>query len=285
MGVSKNVWFGKGWKFAAPYNVLVDPFTLQQTQVTAVRGSGRRPGCSAWAQAPVPRFLARRLGALLLVVWVVEIATFLMVRVMPGDPARQVLGPHASAQAVAALRHQLGLDQPLLSQYVHYTAHVLRLDFGTSFYTHLPVSTELELAGRRRARADRAGRRDHPRARDRRRADRRRAHRTTAATRSSSGCSCLFTGVLGSVPGYVMATVLALAVRGHLEAVPGRRQLAGRRRRAAGAVDRAAAVGAARADRARRDARRPRAELRAQRSQQAARARSRSTAATCCPTC
>jgi hypothetical protein len=32
MGVSKNVWFGKGWKFLAPYNVLVDPFTLQQTK-------------------------------------------------------------------------------------------------------------------------------------------------------------------------------------------------------------------------------------------------------------
>ena len=49
--------------------------------------------------------------------WVVEIATFLMVRVMPGDPARQVLGPRASDQAVAGLRHQLGLDAPLLTQY------------------------------------------------------------------------------------------------------------------------------------------------------------------------
>jgi peptide/nickel transport system permease protein len=74
---------------------------------------------------------------------VVEIATFLMVRVMPGDPARQVLGPHASAQAVASLRHQLGLDQPFLQQYFHYTAHVLQFSFGTSFYTHLSVSSEL----------------------------------------------------------------------------------------------------------------------------------------------
>src|SRR5262249_18731204 len=39
--------------------------------------------------------------------------------------------------------HQLGLDQPLLQQYLHYTGNVLRGDFGTSFYTHLPVSTEL----------------------------------------------------------------------------------------------------------------------------------------------
>jgi peptide/nickel transport system permease protein len=79
----------------------------------------------------------------LLVIWVVEIATFLMVRVMPGDPARQVLGPHASAQAVATLRHQLGLDQPLLQQYITYTKNVLHFDFGTSFYTHLSVSSEL----------------------------------------------------------------------------------------------------------------------------------------------
>src|SRR5438445_7061357 len=74
----------------------------------AVTQSRIRPptALAAWAEAPLPRFLVKRLGSLLLVVWVVEIATFLMVRVMPGDPARQVLGPHASAQAVASLRDQ-----------------------------------------------------------------------------------------------------------------------------------------------------------------------------------
>ena len=176
-----------------------------------MRQSGLRP--PAWlataAGAPLPRFLARRLGSLLLVIWVVEIATFLMVRVMPGDPARQVLGPHASTQAVASLRHQLGLDQPLLQQYFHYTAQVLRLDFGTSFYTHLPVSTELgsrvgaelELIGVAVAiilfvgigggmiigalTAD--GRHPH-----------------------LERLFVLCTGIVGSVPGYVAATLLAL---------------------------------------------------------------------------
>lgn len=110
-----------------------------------MNGSGPRllARLRGWAEAPAVRFLARRFGSLLLVVWAVEIATFLMVRVMPGDPARQVLGPHASAQAVASLRHQLGLDQPFLSQYFHYTAHAVHLDFGSSFYTHLTVSSEL----------------------------------------------------------------------------------------------------------------------------------------------
>jgi len=172
----------------------------------AARTTARLRG---WAQAPGLRFLGRRLGALLLVVWVVEIATFLMVRLIPGDPARQVLGPHASEQAVQALRHQLGLDQPLIQQYFHYTANVLRGDFGTSFYTHLPVSSELstrigaelELIGLAVAiilvlglgggvivgALTRQGR--HP---------------------FLERMFVLCTGIVGSVPGYVAATLLAL---------------------------------------------------------------------------
>ena len=173
--------------------------------VVSAHGSRRRwlPDSSAL------RFLGRRLGSLLIVLWVVEIATFLMVRVMPGDPARQVLGPHASDQAVAKLRAQLGLDQPLLHQYIHYTGQVLRLDFGTSFYTHLPVWTELrsrlgaelELIGVAVALILVFGitvgvlvgaatrERRHP---------------------AIERIFVMVTGVIGSVPGYVFATVLAL---------------------------------------------------------------------------
>jgi peptide/nickel transport system permease protein len=162
-----------------------------------------------WLQSPALRFLARRLGALLLVIWVVEIATFLMVRVMPGDPARQVLGTHASARTVALLRHQLGLDQPLLSQYFHYTAHALRLDFGSSFYTHLPVSSELssrvgaelELIGVAVAiilvlgigGGLLVGALTHD-----------------GKHRFLERAFVTFTGIIGSIPGYVVATVLAL---------------------------------------------------------------------------
>jgi peptide/nickel transport system permease protein len=164
---------------------------------------------SAFSEVPALRFLLRRLGSLVIVLWVVEIATFLMVRLMPGDPARQVLGPHASDQAVQTLRHQLGLDQPLLSQYFHYTGQVLRGNFGTSFYSHLPVSTELssrvgaelELIGTAVAlilvlgigsgllvgALTRDGR--HP---------------------LVERIFVLVTGIVGSVPGYVAATLLAL---------------------------------------------------------------------------
>jgi peptide/nickel transport system permease protein len=88
-------------------------------------------------------FVGRRLAALVLVAWIVEVATFLMVRLIPGDPAREVLGPRASAAAITGLRRQLGLDQPILPQYIRYTTNALRGNFGTSFYTRLPVSQEL----------------------------------------------------------------------------------------------------------------------------------------------
>jgi peptide/nickel transport system permease protein len=157
----------------------------------------------------VARFLVRRLASLLVVVWVVEVATFLMIRVMPGDPAREVLGAHASAQAVAVLRHQLGLDQPVLRQYFQYTAHAIRLDFGTSFYTHLPVSSELssrigaelELIGVAVAIILVLGV----------------GGGLVVGALTHEGRHRLvergfvtFTGILGSIPGYVMATVLAL---------------------------------------------------------------------------
>ncbi|MBS1890700.1 MAG: ABC transporter permease [Actinobacteria bacterium] len=92
---------------------------------------------------PYLRFLLRRLGAFLLVVWVVEIATFLIVRLIPGDPARLVLGAKASDASVEALRTELGLNESILSQYWHYTLGAVHLDFGESFTSHVPVSTEL----------------------------------------------------------------------------------------------------------------------------------------------
>ena len=116
------------------------------TSALDVRGSKDAPAAAAGrgrSAPPLLRFIARRLAALVLVAWIVEVATFLMVRLIPGDPAREVLGPRASPAAITGLRRQLGLDQPIVSQYFRYTAHALRLDFGTSFYTRLPVSQEL----------------------------------------------------------------------------------------------------------------------------------------------
>lgn len=72
------------------------------------------------------------IGALVLV--------FLLMRVLPGDPAAAMLGTNATAQAVEDLRAQLGLDKPLPQQFVDYVWGLVRLDLGRSLAVRAPVS-------------------------------------------------------------------------------------------------------------------------------------------------
>ena len=71
----------------------------------------------------------------------VAIVTFLLLRLIPGDPARAVLGVHASPQQVAQLRHQLGLDQPVYRQLWSFLAGLAHGSTGTSIYYKVPVSS------------------------------------------------------------------------------------------------------------------------------------------------
>lgn len=89
------------------------------------------------------RFLARRLVFGVFVLWGVTIVTFFLARVAPGDPARLIAGPHANAEALANIRVEYGLDQPLVAQYVHYLADLLHGNLGISFITRRPVLTDL----------------------------------------------------------------------------------------------------------------------------------------------
>src|SRR5258708_39763616 len=68
---------------------------------------------------------------------------FFFVRVAPGDPALVILGDSATQEALAALRQQLGLDRPLISQYVDFLAQVLGGDLGRSLVTNRPIWTEV----------------------------------------------------------------------------------------------------------------------------------------------
>jgi peptide/nickel transport system permease protein len=68
---------------------------------------------------------------------------FFMANVLPGNVGRRVLGPFASPQAVAALNHQLGTDQPLVTQYVDQMKGYLKGDMGTTVATRQPVSDVL----------------------------------------------------------------------------------------------------------------------------------------------
>lgn len=81
----------------------------------------------------------RRLPALLLTLLAVAALTFLLSRLLPGDTARLILGPDASAEQVAALRGQMGLDQPLVVQFVEWLGGALTGDLGRSYITNQPV--------------------------------------------------------------------------------------------------------------------------------------------------
>lgn len=92
------------------------------------------------ASHPWVRFGVRRLGRLLVSLWVLVTASFLMIHLIPGDPVRAALGPTAPAALVSAKRAEMGLDDPLLVQYWHYFQHLFTGDLGTSLTTQLPVS-------------------------------------------------------------------------------------------------------------------------------------------------
>lgn len=89
-------------------------------------------------------FLARRTGRLLASLVGIVVASFALVALIPGDPARNSLGPTASPEAIAERRQALGLDQPLLPRFWDYIVGLSRGDLGTSTSLNLPVSTVLE---------------------------------------------------------------------------------------------------------------------------------------------
>lgn len=85
-------------------------------------------------------YLARRVALSLVVLCGLLVATFVIVHLVPGDPVAQVLGSRATPEAIAAARHQVGLDQPLLQQFFSFAGGVLHGDFGHSIPLDAPVS-------------------------------------------------------------------------------------------------------------------------------------------------
>ena len=88
-------------------------------------------------------FLVKRLGFAILTLFSVLTLVFLLVRILPGDPAIVVLGDQASPDAVAAFRARLGLDQPLAVQYWTFLGDALRGNLGNSMISGRPVSEEI----------------------------------------------------------------------------------------------------------------------------------------------
>jgi len=78
-------------------------------------------------------FLLRRLGLMVLTLWLLTVIVFFGGQILPGDPARATLGNLAAPSAVQALDHELGVDRPLITRYLSWLGGLLHGDLGTSY--------------------------------------------------------------------------------------------------------------------------------------------------------
>jgi len=85
------------------------------------------------------RYVAKRVAHAAVVIYIVATVVFFAVRAIPGDPARVLLGGDANAEAIAALREDMGLNQPLYVQYFRWLGDIVRGDFGQSVFNDQPV--------------------------------------------------------------------------------------------------------------------------------------------------
>jgi peptide/nickel transport system permease protein len=87
-------------------------------------------------------FLRRMLSAFPSLIGLM-IVTFLLIRVVPADPAAALAGDNATPQQIAEIRHQYGFDRPIYEQLLLYFGQVFRFDFGESQYSHRPVGLDI----------------------------------------------------------------------------------------------------------------------------------------------
>jgi peptide/nickel transport system permease protein len=91
----------------------------------------------------VRQYVLRRLALAIPTLFLVSVLVFALMRLMPGDVATRMVEGHAYAPTLAALRHDLGLDRPVHSQYLEWIGNiVLRGDFGRSYWTRQPILEE-----------------------------------------------------------------------------------------------------------------------------------------------
>jgi peptide/nickel transport system permease protein len=86
-------------------------------------------------------FIVQRVLQAVPVVLLSTVAVFLLMRLVPGDPAQILAGPDATPENIAAIRQDMGLDQPLPVQYALWLSHVAQGDLGKSVLSRLPVAT------------------------------------------------------------------------------------------------------------------------------------------------
>jgi peptide/nickel transport system permease protein len=84
-------------------------------------------------------YVGRRLLQLVPIALGVTILVFFLIHLVPGDPARTILGNQATPARVALVRHQFGLDKPLLTQYQKFMGRLVRGDLGSSLFYNVPA--------------------------------------------------------------------------------------------------------------------------------------------------
>ena len=87
--------------------------------------------------------LLERAGIFIVSLVVSSMIVFAFMAILPGDPARVALGIGASDDAVAAMRTQFGLDQPLTSQYLQWAGGLARFDFGNSYISGAAIGPQI----------------------------------------------------------------------------------------------------------------------------------------------
>lgn len=115
---------------------------LQTLQAPAPGEETERPAAPRGKALPILRMTASRVGTALLVLLCTATVAFFLVR-LSGDPVKVLLPPDATAHQEGVLRHSLGLDRPLLTQYLDYLWGIPRLDFGDSLFYNQPVRAVL----------------------------------------------------------------------------------------------------------------------------------------------
>jgi peptide/nickel transport system permease protein len=95
----------------------------------------------AAGQGSLPRYIGQRLLLMIPMIWLVLTLVFLLVRVAPGDPVSASVGGHLSQDEIDRRRALLGLDRPLVVQYLDYLGSVARLDFGRTLSDNRPVTS------------------------------------------------------------------------------------------------------------------------------------------------
>ncbi|MDQ1041283.1 peptide/nickel transport system permease protein [Streptomyces sp. V3I8] len=89
------------------------------------------------------RYLLRRLAFLLVSLALASVVLFVLLRLLPGDPANALTSVGASPEQIAAARHSIGSDRPLPEQFTHWLGQLASGDLGTSFVSSLPVGPEV----------------------------------------------------------------------------------------------------------------------------------------------